>query len=461
MKKRLCLSKFLFFSVFIVFFQCSKKSSDPVPANQDSNPTTPPVLPSGLSFKQPAEGGDGIVRTNPTDINLLGTSTGEKVSSPENARNGMDASSTTNLNNLLGSGTGQLRISEFKKSTLGWKQSSSDTASIYYFSPERNGVYYRYNISTKKWNWGTWAINKTASIVAFNFDKFDDCAFVFNVQKVDSTRLDVKLIGDSNKDRKIDTSAVITFYAYDSTRLNKFPGTAKPVTGNTVTDVDGYTYPTVTIGTQEWMAENLRTTKYNNGTTIPKVTSDVDWYKVVYNNDTLPMMCWYNNDSAIAVGKKHGALYNFYVVKTGKICPTGWHVPTDNEWSTLEIYLAKNGYNFDGTSSTLDIRPTDRKFGKALASDSGWSLSTSLGAIGNTDYPNSRNKTGFSALPGGSRSGNGTFGGSGTVGYWWSATINTPFLNSWSRSLDYRVVDTDARTSGVIGSGFSVRCVKD
>ena len=100
-----------------------------------------------------------------------------------------------------------------------------------------------------------------------------------------------------------------------------------------VVDIDGNVYHTVTIGTQVWMVENLKTTRYNDGTAIPLVTDGTAWAAL-----TTPGYCWYNNDSA-TYKNTYGALYNWYAVNTGKLAPTGWHVPTDSEWTVLTTYL--------------------------------------------------------------------------------------------------------------------------
>lgn len=107
----------------------------------------------------------------------------------------------------------------------------------------------------------------------------------------------------------------------------------------TVTDISGNIYPFVTIGTQVWMGENLRVEKYNDGTPIPFVTDNAVWAANFTNKTKLPMMAWYNNDKATHTANKNGALYNWYAVDTKKLCPTGWHVPTDAEWTTLTTYL--------------------------------------------------------------------------------------------------------------------------
>ena len=100
-----------------------------------------------------------------------------------------------------------------------------------------------------------------------------------------------------------------------------------------VTDDDGNVYHSVTIGTQVWMVENLKTTKYNDGTSIPLVTDATDWHNLL-----TPGYCWNNNDEA-TYKATYGALYNWYTVNTGNLCPTGWHVPGDAEWTTLTTYL--------------------------------------------------------------------------------------------------------------------------
>src|ERR1035437_524072 len=174
------------------------------------------------------------------------------------------------------------------------------------------------------------------------------------------------------------------------------------------TDADGNSYKVVTIGNQTWMAENLKTTQYNDGTAIPLVTDNTAWY----NNWSTPAYCWYNNDAA-TYKNKYGALYNWYTVNTGKLAPKGWHVPTDAEWTTLENYLLTNGYNYDGSTS-------GDYYAKSLAATTDWATDSGTGTIGNDVTKN--NRTGFSALPGGYRGFNGTFSLVGSYGSWWSST---------------------------------------
>lgn len=177
----------------------------------------------------------------------------------------------------------------------------------------------------------------------------------------------------------------------------------------TVTDIDGNEYHAIRIGNQVWTVENLRTTKYNDGTPIPHVPDIAEW--VACTSGTAAY-CYYNNDSA-ANAEKYGVLYNWYTVNTGKLAPDSWHVPTDAEWDTLQNYLIANGYNWDGTT-------TGNKIAKSLAAKTDWNSSTTTGAVGNDLTKN--NSTGFSALPGGGRTRNGDFGTQGYNGYWWSST---------------------------------------
>ena len=111
-----------------------------------------------------------------------------------------------------------------------------------------------------------------------------------------------------------------------------FTTTEKPLIPLTITDVEGNVYNTVTIGTQTWLVENLRTTKYNDGTSIPIITDSYSWPDM-----TSAAYCWYNND--ISNKNTNGALYNWYAVNSGKLAPSGWHIPSDAEFTILENYL--------------------------------------------------------------------------------------------------------------------------
>jgi uncharacterized protein (TIGR02145 family) len=219
--------------------------------------------------------------------------------------------------------------------------------------------------------------------------------------------------------------------------------------GNQVTfstklaDADGNSYNTVVIGTQLWMAENLKTTKLNDGTTaIANVTDNTAWSLL-----TTPGYCWYDNDEATNK-PLYGAMYNWFTVNTGTLCPTGWHVPTDVEYNTMELYLgiAPADINLYG------YRGTDQ--GSQLKNTAGWPTGQ-----------NGTNTSGFTALPGGYRYFvNGSFQANGEagspMGYFWSATENTSDVaQSWYRMLD----GTAQSYRGAVekAAGKSVRCVKN
>jgi uncharacterized protein (TIGR02145 family) len=201
------------------------------------------------------------------------------------------------------------------------------------------------------------------------------------------------------------------------------------LTYGSVSDNDGNTYKTILIGTQTWMAENLKTTKYNDGTAIPLVTDGVAWAALI-----TPGYCWYNNDAA-TYKATYGALYNWYTVNTGKLCPTGWHVPNDLEWTALTTYLG--GENIAG--------------GKLKETGTTHWLSPNTGAT---------NETGFTALPGGFRYYDGPFYlVVGSYSIWWSSTqYDTGF--AWFRDLNYdeSIVGRNVRNKD---HSFSVRCLKD
>jgi len=214
--------------------------------------------------------------------------------------------------------------------------------------------------------------------------------------------------------------------------LNCNPTSSDNSSGNstgTVKDVDGNVYHTVKIGTQTWTVENLKTTHYNDGTSIPNVTSNMTWMHI-----TTPAYCWYNNDSATN-NKTYGALYNWYAVNTGKLAPAGWHVPTDAEWDTLSAYLG----------------------GVTVAGGALKDTGTTYWYTPNTGATNS---SGFSALPGGFRYYDGSFlGSTGYYGYWWSATASNA-SNAYLCDLVYSSSNF-SRVDDYVSSGMSVRLVKD
>ena len=231
---------------------------------------------------------------------------------------------------------------------------------------------------------------------------------------------------------------------------------------DTVTDYDGNIYKTVTIGSQVWMAENLKATHYADGSAIPLVVTITTWQDF---NEKSKAYCWYDND--VANKADYGALYTWAAAMNGAkssyrnpsgiqgVCPTGWHLPSDEEWKKMENYLAANGYNYDDTKYGGGA-----KIGKSLASTSGWRSSSEQGAVGNTDYPTYRNKSGFTALPNGRRTVTG-FTNAGADGSWWRTT---EYEYDSKSALLYSIrFDSSAgsRAHDYKANGHSVRCVKD
>jgi uncharacterized protein (TIGR02145 family) len=215
-----------------------------------------------------------------------------------------------------------------------------------------------------------------------------------------------------------------------------------PVQGK-ISDADRNVYKTVKIGTQVWMAENLKTTRYRDKTPITNVIDNTEWSSLTSGG-----YCWYGNDAS-TYKATYGALYNWYSVGTGKLCPNGWHVPTDTEWKTLENYMVANGYNYDGTTMYNMIA-------KSMASNTtDWLQSDESGAVGNNLKLN--NRSGFTALPGGSRSG-GEFLELGATSIWWSSTEHSQ-ANAWGRYLLY-ASNGENWTYTSKNQGLSVRCLE-
>ena len=203
---------------------------------------------------------------------------------------------------------------------------------------------------------------------------------------------------------------------------------------------DSKEYKWVKIGDQIWMAENLAYT----GSGIHHITDGDQWE----SNLDYDAWCYYDNEENY--GNTYGVLYQWEAAKSA--CPSSWHLPTDEEWTQLENYLKENAYSYDGVIGNNGIA-------KSLATNSGWSSSEISGAVGNSDFPNFRNKTGFSALPGGIRNDNGSFYHLGDVGFWWSAT-EVNISNAYDRIM-YYVEAPVYRYNDNKSGGFSVRCVRD
>jgi uncharacterized protein (TIGR02145 family) len=195
-----------------------------------------------------------------------------------------------------------------------------------------------------------------------------------------------------------------------------------------MTDIQGNIYKTVRIGTRVWMAENLRTVIYNDGTNIPLITDAARWRGL-----TTGGYCWYNNDET-SYKDPYGAIYNGYAANSGKLCPTGWHVPQVEEWQELRHI---SGDSIKGGGTLKEAGTTH------------W-LSPNKGAD---------NSTGFSALGSGIRYFEGSFSSHLYFNGIWSAS-ETGTNDQWYMSLYFG--DATLNIGHVIKTyGFSVRCIKD
>jgi uncharacterized protein (TIGR02145 family) len=192
---------------------------------------------------------------------------------------------------------------------------------------------------------------------------------------------------------------------------------------NAITDADGNVYHAVTIGTQTWLVENLKTTKYNDGSSIPFMSGG--WFEL-----SGPGYCWYNYDTTYK--STYGALYNWYTVNTGNLAPAGWRVPTDSEWTVLTTYLG----------------------GDTIAAGSMKETGTTYWSAPNTGATNA---AGFSALPGGYCSSGGDFRNIGATGGWWSSTPDVT-SDAWCRLVSNSTTLV-TRYRNNWSFGCSVRCI--
>jgi uncharacterized protein (TIGR02145 family) len=202
-----------------------------------------------------------------------------------------------------------------------------------------------------------------------------------------------------------------------------------------VDDNDGNTYKTIQIGSQTWMAENLKTTRYNDGTSIKLAGITGQW-----SADKVAACCWLNNDE-VNFKVTFGALYNWYAVNTGKLCPIGWHVPSYSEFDALSVFL-----------------------GGPL------NLADKIKETGNNHWINvsssTTNKSGFTALPGGYRSFDGQYMPVSDDGYWMAAEAYWwTSTEAYDQGAFYWVIYNNSNTALIEGwfkaHGLSVRCVKD
>lgn len=232
------------------------------------------------------------------------------------------------------------------------------------------------------------------------------------------------------------------------------PGGFNPnLTYGKLSDVDGNMYRTIKIGEQNWMAENLKVTKYADGSPIEFIDDDARWGMLGENDKAY---CWYDNKSEYA--DTTGALYSWPAAMNGAsgfldtmtvvqgVCPDGWHLPSDEDWKVLETELGMSPefadkYEWRGTYEGGELK------------EMGFS---------NWDVPNSSadNSTGFTGLPGGYRSNSGTFYGLNEFAAFWTSSQKEESSQIWFRALSYE--KTNVYRYWVPGNrGASVRCVQD
>lgn len=208
--------------------------------------------------------------------------------------------------------------------------------------------------------------------------------------------------------------------------------------GQTTLVYQSTTYDLIEIGGQCWFGDNLNATSLNDGTPIANITDNTAW-----STTTTPAYCYYQNNTSYQT--LYGNLYNFATIQTNKLCPTGWHVPSDCEWMYMEGSLGLSiadqqiGTGFRGTTE-----------GDALKSLDGW----------NVPHTAHNNSTGFTALPGGYRFNSGTFNGRTLYGYWATSTPDGTTGNVWNRKLNVGNSNI-SRAANSSFQGYSVRCIKD
>jgi len=244
-------------------------------------------------------------------------------------------------------------------------------------------------------------------------------------------------------DAKVSMGAINDYTKFSKNIENLIPGTKyyfrgfvmdcdKPIYSlnikSCLNDIDGNVYHTVTIGMQIWMVENLKTTHFRDGTTIPNVTDNASWSKL-----STGAYCDYNY--TVSNSDTYGRLYNWYAaIDTHNICPIGWHVPSDAEWTTLTSFLG--GESIAG--SELKEAGTTHWYSSNAGAD---------------------NSSGFSALPGGERFNGGSFYDFGYGVYLWSSTASN-INEAWRRYLHSNMSNV-TRNRGGKNDGYSVRCLRD
>jgi len=348
------------------------------------------------------------------------------------------ATDITNLSNLSGTNTGNQDISGIATNLQAIQDTASQIRADFpdvsgFITTETDPVYSAWNKSYNDLtntpnitDTVTAVLDTTTQFIRTENQNLSDILALNN----DGNAKQIKNIADPT-----DAQDVVTKAYVDALELR-----IDLLEGKKIQDIDGNTYSVIIIGTQVWMAEDLKVTHYPNGDTIPNVTDNTAWGNLADDN-TSDAYCYYNNNTG-GEANTYGALYT-YAAAIGDnwardntanqgVCPDGWHLPTDAEWTILTDYLG-------GTSVA----------GGKMKEIIHW----------NSPNTGADNSSGFSALPSGIRSNNGDFGYLGNVGNWWSATeFNSN--NTYHRYLYY--ISTEVfRLNSNKSRGYSVRCVRD
>jgi uncharacterized protein (TIGR02145 family) len=229
------------------------------------------------------------------------------------------------------------------------------------------------------------------------------------------------------------TNSVGTGYGSQVSFTTLSAGPAFTCGTSTVSDVDNNTYATVQIGTQCWTQSNLKVSKYRNGNNISNIIDNSAW-------DQTSTGAWCNYSNNAANGTLYGKLYNWYAVNDSRgLCPTGWHVPSDAEWTTLTTILGGES-SAGGKMKSTATQPTP----------GGW----------NSPNTSATNLSGFTGLPGGHRVSGGGFYNLGIGGLWWSSS-DAGSGSAWYRGLGYNDASAGRHNDGLHRSGLSVRCARD
>ncbi|MBK9388942.1 MAG: fibrobacter succinogenes major paralogous domain-containing protein [Bacteroidetes bacterium] len=207
-----------------------------------------------------------------------------------------------------------------------------------------------------------------------------------------------------------------------------------------LTDISGNIYKTITIGNQEWMAENLKTTKYNDGSDIPVVTDNTAWSLL-----TTGAYSEYENNPVNV--NTYGRLYNWHAVNTNMLCPQGWHVPTDMEFADFSMYLMNNGYGYMEMAGET---------AKSISSTTNWAPSALPPSPGNR--PDLNNATGFDGKPAGQRNPDGSYIGLTLKASWWTLNSGGSFDAMYNGlSYDQGML---MNSINMQVTGYSIRCIK-